>query len=95
MPRRAKGPSRGDGLHPHVRRPDPPFVPGRYVALGTDGFGRSDYRVKLRSFFEVDRTTSRRGAEGARRRGAIEPSVVAEAIERYELDTEPVPPWKR
>jgi pyruvate dehydrogenase E1 component len=32
-----------------------PFVPGRYTALGTDGFGRSDYRVKLRSFFEVDR----------------------------------------
>ena len=32
-----------------------PFVPGRYAVLGTDGFGRSDYRVKLRSFFEVDR----------------------------------------
>jgi pyruvate dehydrogenase E1 component len=27
----------------------------RYVVLGTDGFGRSDYRVKLRSFFEVNR----------------------------------------
>ena len=32
-----------------------PFVPGRYRVLGTDGFGRSDYRKKLRSFFEVDR----------------------------------------
>ena len=32
-----------------------PFVPARYKALGTDGFGRSDYRRKLRSFFEVDR----------------------------------------
>src|SRR6266545_4576332 len=32
-----------------------PFVPGRYQALGTDGFGRSDYRRKLRWFFEVDR----------------------------------------
>ena len=31
----------------------------RYVVLGTDGFGRSDYRVKLRRFFEVDRCTSR------------------------------------
>jgi pyruvate dehydrogenase E1 component len=32
------------------------YVPaGRYVTLGTDGFGRSDYRVKLRRFFEVDR----------------------------------------
>src|SRR4029079_19248930 len=31
------------------------WVPGSYVVLGADGFGRSDYRVKLRSFFEVDR----------------------------------------
>jgi Pyruvate dehydrogenase complex, dehydrogenase (E1) component len=32
-----------------------PFVPQRYVCLGTDGFGRSDYRVALRKFFEVNR----------------------------------------
>ena len=32
-----------------------PFVPGAYTVLGTDGFGRSDYREKLRRFFEVDR----------------------------------------
>ena len=31
------------------------FVPGHYVVLGTDGFGRSDTRKKLRHFFEVDR----------------------------------------
>ena len=31
------------------------FIPGRYVTLGTDGFGRSDTREKLRSHFEVDR----------------------------------------
>ena len=31
------------------------FVPGRYVALGTDGFGRSDLRATLRQHFEVDR----------------------------------------
>ena len=30
------------------------FVPGRYTVLGTDGFGRSDSRVNLRRFFEVD-----------------------------------------
>ena len=30
-------------------------MPGRYKVLGTDGFGRSDYRRRLRSFFEVDR----------------------------------------
>ena len=31
------------------------WVPGRYKVLGTDGYGRSDYRRKLRHFFEVDR----------------------------------------
>jgi pyruvate dehydrogenase E1 component len=31
------------------------FMPKRYRVLGTDGFGRSDYRVRLRRFFEVDR----------------------------------------
>src|SRR5207245_9826295 len=30
-------------------------IPRRYVVLGTDGFGRSDYRVKLRRFFGVNR----------------------------------------
>jgi pyruvate dehydrogenase E1 component len=32
-----------------------PFVPGTYHVLGTDGFGRSDYRKRLRHHFEVDR----------------------------------------
>ena len=47
-----------------------PYVPGRYVVLGTDGFGRSDYRVKLRQLLR-GRPLPRRGrrAEGARRRG--------------------------
>ncbi|MGD9600344.1 MAG: pyruvate dehydrogenase (acetyl-transferring), homodimeric type [Gammaproteobacteria bacterium] len=31
------------------------FVPTRYRVLGTDGFGRSDSRAKLREFFEVNR----------------------------------------
>ena len=46
------------------------YVPRRYVVLGTDGFGRSDTREKLRRFFEVDRHyVDRRRAEGAGRRG--------------------------
>ena len=32
-----------------------PYIAGRYKVLGTDGFGRSDTRKKLRHFFEVDR----------------------------------------
>jgi pyruvate dehydrogenase E1 component len=72
------------------------YVPGRYVVLGTDGFGRSDYRVKLRSFFEVDRYHVAVAAlKALADEGNIEPAVVARAIERYEIDTEPVPPWKR
>ena len=47
-----------------------PSCRGRYAVLGTDGFGRSDYRVKLRQFFEVDRHhVAVDGPEGARRRG--------------------------
>ena len=30
------------------------FVPNRYITLGTDGYGRSDTRERLRHFFEVD-----------------------------------------
>jgi pyruvate dehydrogenase E1 component len=37
-----------DGIRPFVGE-------RRFHALGTDGFGRSDYRRKLRDFFEVDR----------------------------------------
>ena len=45
------------------------YVPRRYVVLGTDGFGRSDTREKLRRFFEVDRYYVTVAAlEGARRR---------------------------
>ncbi|HSX67018.1 pyruvate dehydrogenase (acetyl-transferring), homodimeric type [Nocardioides sp.] len=63
------------------------FVPGDFTALGTDGFGRSDYRINLRRHFEVDRhfvvvTALQRLAD----EGAIERSVVAEAIEKYGID---------
>ncbi|MCZ7588286.1 MAG: pyruvate dehydrogenase (acetyl-transferring), homodimeric type [Gaiella sp.] len=72
------------------------WVPGRYVVLGADGFGRSDYRVKLRSFFEVDRYHVALAAlKALADEGTIESKLVAEAIERYGIDTEPVPPWKR
>jgi pyruvate dehydrogenase E1 component len=73
-----------------------PFVRGRYVALGTDGFGRSDYRVALRRFFEVDRHHVAVAAlKALADEGAIEPSVVASAIERYGIDADAAPPWQR
>jgi pyruvate dehydrogenase E1 component len=30
------------------------WMPGKYISLGTDGFGRSDTRENLRNFFEID-----------------------------------------
>jgi pyruvate dehydrogenase E1 component len=65
----------------------------RFVVLGTDGFGRSDYAVKLRKFFEVDRITCDRRAEGARRRWRIEAEWSAQAIAKYGIDTERPAPW--
>jgi pyruvate dehydrogenase E1 component len=63
------------------------WVPGRYRVLGTDGFGRSDYRKKLRSFFEVDRYWVTVAAlKSLAEDSAIKPSVVSDAIRRYGLD---------
>jgi pyruvate dehydrogenase E1 component len=64
-----------------------PFVPRRYQVLGTDGFGRSDYRRKLRAHFEVDRHYVVLAALHALAAdGAVPSKVVAEAIERYDID---------
>jgi pyruvate dehydrogenase E1 component len=72
------------------------WVDGRYEVLGTDGFGRSDLRRTLRSFFEVDRHHVAVAALHALAQdGAIEPSVVQEAIARYDIDPDGEPPWKR
>jgi pyruvate dehydrogenase E1 component len=70
-----------------------PFVKGSFKALGTDGFGRSDSRANLRTFFEVDTnfivfTTLAQLAK----LGKIEKSVVAEAMKKYNIDpTKPNP----
>jgi pyruvate dehydrogenase E1 component len=57
------------------------FVPGDYQVLGTDGFGRSDTRERLRDFFEVNRNHIALAAlHGLQRSGAIEASVVSAAM---------------
>ena len=65
-------------------------VPGRrYRVLGTDGFGRSDYRVALRRHFEVDRhhvvlaALTELAAEGA-----VPSTAVTDAIARYDIDAD-------
>ncbi len=70
-----------------------PFVPGRYKVLGTDGFGRSDTREKLRHFFEVDRrwvTVASLAALAEEEK--LDRAKVAEAIKKYGIDpTKPNP----
>jgi len=71
-----------------------PFVPQRYVCLGTDGFGRSDYRVALRKFFEVNRHYVVVAAlKSLADQGVLPKAKVAEAIATYGIDPERPPPW--
>ncbi|EIJ46634.1 pyruvate dehydrogenase E1 component protein [Herbaspirillum sp. GW103] len=65
------------------------FVPkGRsYKVLGTDGYGRSDTRAKLREFFEVNRYFVTVAAlKSLADEGKIKPEVVAQAIAKYGID---------
>ena len=72
-----------------------PFVPGRYVALGTDGYGRSDLRTGLRHHFEVDRHAVVVAAlKALADDGALPPAVVRQAIEKYDIDPERIDPAK-
>jgi pyruvate dehydrogenase E1 component len=73
-----------------------PFAPRPFTSLGTDGYGRSDTRDALREFFEVNAghivvAVLSLLADS----GAIEASVVADAIARYGIDTESLPSWRR
>jgi pyruvate dehydrogenase E1 component len=66
-----------------------PYVPHRYRVLGTDGFGRSDYRERLRSFFEIDRHYITVAAlRSLAEEEQIPASRVAAAIKKYEIDPE-------
>ncbi|MCM5569389.1 pyruvate dehydrogenase (acetyl-transferring), homodimeric type [Burkholderiaceae bacterium FT117] len=68
-----------------------PFIPkGRsYKVLGTDGFGRSDFRYRLREHFEVDRRFVTIAAlKSLADEGAIPAKKVADAIRKYGVDPE-------
>ncbi|MBS1195452.1 MAG: 2-oxo-acid dehydrogenase subunit, homodimeric type, partial [Actinobacteria bacterium] len=72
------------------------WVPGTFVPLGTDGYGRSDTREALRRFFEVDAghvVVAVLGALAAE--GKVAPAVVAEAIGRYQIDPDLADPRRR
>jgi pyruvate dehydrogenase E1 component len=63
------------------------FVPNRFVALGTDGYGRSDSREALRSFFEVDRYHVVLAAlKALADDGKLPAAKAAEAIKKYNIN---------
>jgi pyruvate dehydrogenase E1 component len=65
------------------------FVDGPFVALGTDGYGRSDTREQLRAFFEVDRRWVALAAlKALADAGTIQKDVVVKAIAAFGLDTD-------
>jgi pyruvate dehydrogenase E1 component len=66
-------------------------VEGPYTVLGTDGFGRSDYRKALRRFFEVDRHHVAVAALHALGRN----DDAVKAIEKYDIDADVEAPWRR
>jgi len=72
-----------DGIRPWIKDKD-------YTVLGTDGFGRSDYRKALRAFFEVDRHHVVVAALHALGRDAD----AKKAIEQYGIDPESEAPWR-
>jgi pyruvate dehydrogenase E1 component len=63
------------------------WIPGRLVALGTDGFGRSDSRTALRGFFEVDaRHIALAALHGLAREKLADPRVVKRAAKDLDID---------
>ena len=63
------------------------WVPGRFISLGTDGYGRSDGRAALRQHFEVDRRyIAVTALKALADEGAIDQKTVAQAIEKYGID---------
>ncbi len=63
------------------------YVPATFITLGTDGFGRSDTRAKLREFFEVDRYFVVVAAlYGLVKDGELEASVLTGALKKYNIN---------
>ncbi|MEI2640615.1 MAG: pyruvate dehydrogenase (acetyl-transferring), homodimeric type [Microthrixaceae bacterium] len=71
------------------------WVPRRFNSLGTDGFGRSDTRESLRSFFETDaRNIVLSVLSNLVDEGEMKPEVLGEAIKRMGIATDVGAPWE-
>ncbi|MEK0430018.1 MAG: pyruvate dehydrogenase (acetyl-transferring), homodimeric type, partial [Pseudomonadota bacterium] len=77
-----------DYMHNYAEQIRPYMPKGRvYRVLGTDGFGRSDTRAKLREFFEVNRYYVAVAAlKALADDGKVDASLVAKAITKYGID---------
>jgi pyruvate dehydrogenase E1 component len=63
------------------------WVPGRYITLGTDGYGRSDERAALRNHFEVDkRFIAVAALKALADDDVLDQKTVLQAIEKYGID---------
>jgi pyruvate dehydrogenase E1 component len=63
------------------------WVPGQFISLGTDGYGRSDARAALRQHFEVDkRFIAVSTLKALADEGTLDQKTVAQAIEKYGID---------
>jgi pyruvate dehydrogenase E1 component len=73
-----------------------PYAPRPFTSLGTYGYGRSDTRDALRSFFEVDMPSIVVTVLASLARGdELDPAVAAKAISRYGIDPDTTPPFTR
>ena len=71
-----------------------PYLDARFVALGTDGFGRSDTRVALRAFFEVDaKSIALAAIEALVREGHAGRPLLLEALAEFGVDADAPAPW--
>src|SRR5262245_21281206 len=71
-----------------------PYLNNRLLALGTDGFGRSETRANLRRFFEVDAEHVAVAAlYSLTQRGQLDHGVVKQAIKDLGIDPERPAPW--
>ena len=71
-----------------------PFVKGTYFTLGTDGFGRSDSRKKLREYFEVDANNiAATAAYALLQDQTIDKKQVGKIYEKLGINKDKSSPW--
>ena len=70
------------------------YIPRNFKVLGTDGFGRSDTRSKLREFFEVNRHYVVLAAlKALQEEGKVEAADVAKAMQKFNINPDKAAPW--